>query len=109
MNNFRCNKSCINDKSIFRMQQLFNWGVIIICFVTVTVGVIVVLRKRLKNKLRELTEKLSQISSFSGKINSRQEREGMDIPSDLHNSFYGKEITISQKKEFINHYNAPTI
>ena len=88
------------------MQQLFNWGVIIICFVTVTVGVIVVLRKRLKNKLRELTEKLSQISSFSGKINSRQEREGMDIPYDLHNSFYGKEITISQKKEFINHYNA---
>lgn len=83
------------------MQQLFNWGVIIICFVTVTVGVIVVLRKRLKNKLRELTEKLSQISSFSGKINSRQEREGMVFPLICIIAFMARRLLYRKKKSLL--------
>ena len=70
-------------------------------------------RTRLKNKTNELAEKLSHISSYSEKSNFEQARERLsalnegvfvDIPSDLNNGFYGKVISATQEKDFINHY-----
>ncbi len=70
-------------------------------------------RTRLKNKTKELAEKLNHISSYSEKSNFEQARERLsalnegvfiDIPSDLNNSFYGKVISATREKDFINHY-----
>ena len=86
---------------------------IIVCVIAVSVGVIAMVRTRLKNKSKELTEKLNQISSYSEKSNYKQARERVsvlnedvfiDIPSDLNNGFYGKVISATQEKDFVNHY-----
>ena len=86
---------------------------IIVCVIAVSVGVIAMVRTRLKNKSKELAEKLNQISSYSEKSNSEQARERLsvlnedvfiDIPSDLNNGFYGKVISATQEKDFVNHY-----
>lgn len=86
---------------------------IIVCVIAVSVGVIAMVRTRLKNKSKELAEKLNQISSYSEKSNSEQARERVsvlnedvfiDIPSDLNNGFYGKVISATQEKDFVNHY-----
>ena len=72
-------------------------------------------RTRLKSKSKELAEKLNHISSYSDKSNYEQVRERLsarnegvfiDIPSDLKNGFYGKVISTTQEKDFINHYKA---
>lgn len=72
-------------------------------------------RTRLKSKSKELAEKLNHISSYSEKSNYEQARERLsalnegvfiDIPSDLNNGFYGKVISATQEKDFINHYKA---
>lgn len=89
------------------------WVTIIVCVIAVSVGVIAMVRTRLKNKSKELAEKLNQISSYSEKSNSEQARERVsvlnedvfiDIPSDLNNGFYGKVISATQEKDFVNHY-----
>lgn len=88
---------------------------IIVCVIAVSVGVIAMVRTRLKNKSKELAEKLNQISSYSEKSNYEQARERLsvlnedvfiDIPSDLNNGFYGKVISATQEKDFVNHYKA---
>lgn len=86
---------------------------IIVCVIAVSVGVIAMVRTHLKNKSKELAEKLNQISSYSEKSNYEQARERVsvlnedvfiDIPSDLNNGFYGKVISATQEKDFVNHY-----
>ena len=86
---------------------------IIVCVIAVSVGVIAMVRTRIKNKSKELAEKLNQISSYSEKSNYEQARERLsvlnedvfiDIPSDLNNGFYGKVISATQEKDFVNHY-----
>lgn len=88
---------------------------IIVCVIAISIGVIAMVRTRLKNKSNELTEKLNHISSYSEKSNYEQARESLsaineglfiDIPTDLTNAFYGKVISATQEKDFINHYKA---
>lgn len=93
------------------MQPLF---ILVICsIITILVIVIAMIRTRLKNKSSELSEKLNQISLYSEKSNYEQarervsalnEREFIDIPTDLNNGFYGKIISAAQEKDFINYY-----
>ena len=88
---------------------------IIVCVIAISFGVIAMVRTHLKNKSKELAEKLKHISSYSEKSNYEQARERLsarnegvfiDIPSDLNNGFYGKVISTTQEKDFINHYKA---
>ena len=88
---------------------------IIVCVIAISIGVIAMVRTRLKNKSKEFAEKLTHISPFSEKSNYEQARERLsalnegvfiDIPSDLNNGFYGKVISATQEKDFINHYKA---
>ncbi len=88
---------------------------IIVCVIAISIGVIAMVRTRLKNKSKEFAEKLTHISPFSEKSNYEQARERLsalnegvfiDIPSDLDNGFYGKVISATQEKDFINHYKA---
>lgn len=88
---------------------------IIVCVIAISIGVIAMVRTHLKNKSKELAEKLKHISSYSEKSNYEQARERLsarnegvfiDIPSDLNNGFYGKVISTTQEKDFINHYKA---
>ena len=83
---------------------------IIVCVIAVSVGVIAMVRTRIKNKSKELAEKLNQISSYSEKSNYEQARERLsvlnedvfiDIPSDLNNGFYGKVISASLFYDFV--------
>lgn len=94
------------------MQPLF---ILIICIIAILVIVIAIIRTRLKNKSNELSEKLNQISSYSERANYEQarervsalnEREFIDIPTDLNNGFYGNVISATQEQDFINHYKA---
>lgn len=88
---------------------------IMVLVIAISAIVIAMVRTRLKNKSKELAEKLNHISSYSEKSNYEQAREGLsslnegvfiDIPSDLNNGFYGKVISATQEKDFINHYKA---
>ncbi|MDY6148225.1 MAG: UvrD-helicase domain-containing protein [Porphyromonas sp.] len=92
------------------MQPLF---IMIICIIAISVIVIAMVRTHLKNKSKELSDKLSHISSYSGKYNYEQAKErlsasnnevSIDIPTDLNNVFYCKIISLTQKTDFINHY-----
>ena len=92
------------------MQPLFIW---VICIIAISVIVIAMVRTRLKNKSKELAEKLNHISAYSEKSNYEQAKERLsalkegafiDIPSDLNNGFYGRVISATQEKDFINHY-----
>ena len=94
------------------MQPLF---VLIICIIAISIGVIAMLRTHLKSKSKELAEKLNHISSYREESNCEQARERLsalnegvfiDIPSDLNNGFYGRVISTTQEKDFINHYKA---
>ena len=91
------------------------WVAIIVFVIALSVIVIAMVRTRLKSKSKELAEKLNHISSYSEKSNYEQARERLsarnegvfiDIPSDLKNGFYGKVISTTQEKDFINHYKA---
>lgn len=88
---------------------------IIVCVIAISIGVIAIVRTHLKNKSKELAEKLNHISSYSEKSNYEQARERLsvlnesvfiDIPSDLNNGFYGRVISATQEKDFTNHYKA---
>ena len=90
------------------MQALF---IGVICIITISICYIA--RTRLKNKSKELSEKLNHISSYSNKSNYEQARERLsalnngafiDIPSDLNSTFSGKIISATQEKDFVNHY-----
>lgn len=92
------------------MQALF---IGVICIITISICYIVITRTRLKNKSKELSEKLNHISSYSNKSNYEQARERLsalnngafiDIPSDLNSTFSGKIISATQEKDFVNHY-----
>ena len=92
------------------MQALF---IGVICIITISICYIAITRTRLKNKSKELSEKLNHISSYSNKSNYEQARERLsalnngafiDIPSDLHSTFSGKIISAKQEKDFVNHY-----
>ena len=93
------------------MQALF---IGVICIITISICYIAITRTRLKNKSKELSEKLNHISSYSNKSNYEQARERLsalnngafiDIPSDLNSTFSGKIISATQEKDFVNHYN----
>lgn len=92
------------------MQALF---IGVICIITISICYIAITRTRLKNKSKELFEKLNHISSYSNKSNYEQARERLsalnngafiDIPSDLNSTFSGKIISATQEKDFVNHY-----
>ena len=92
------------------MQALF---IGVICIITISFCYIAITRTRLKNKSKELSEKLNHISSYSNKSNYEQARERLsalnngafiDIPSDLNSTFSGKIISATQEKDFVNHY-----
>ena len=92
------------------MQWAF---ILVICIIAISVIVIAMVRTRLKNKSKELAEKLNHLSAYSEKSNYEQARERLsalnegtfiDIPSDLNNGFYGRVISATQEKDFINHY-----
>lgn len=92
------------------MQALF---IGLICIITISICYIAITRTRLKNKSKELSEKLNHISSYSNKSNYEQARERLsalnngafiDIPSDLNSTFSGKIISATQEKDFVNHY-----
>ena len=92
------------------MQALF---IGVICIITISICDIAITRTRLKNKSKELSEKLNHISSYSNKSNYEQARERLsalnngafiDIPSDLNSTFSGKIISATQEKDFVNHY-----
>lgn len=92
------------------MQALF---IGVICIITISICYIAITRTRLKNKSKELSEKLNHISSYSNKSNYEQARERLsalnngafiDIPSDLNSTFSGKIIYATQEKDFVNHY-----
>ena len=94
------------------MQWAF---ILVICIIAISVIVIAMVRTRLKNKSKELAEKLNHISAYSEKSNYEQAKERLsalkegafiDIPSDLNNGFYGRVISATQEKDFINHYKA---
>ena len=85
----------------------------VICIITISICYIAITRTRLKNKSKELSEKLNHISSYSNKSNYEQARERLsalnngafiDIPSDLNSTFSGKIISATQEKDFVNHY-----
>ena len=92
------------------MQALF---IGVICIITISICYIAITRTRLKNKSKELSEKLNHISSYSNKSNYEQARERLsalnngafiDIPSDLNSTFSGKIISATQEKDFVNRY-----
>ena len=71
------------------------------------------IRRHLKSKSNELTKKINHISLYSKKSNYGQTEETLSIlndgvfigiPNDLNNGFYGKIISATQAKDFINHY-----
>lgn len=87
------------------MQALF---IGVICIITISICYIAITRTRLKNKSKELSEKLNHISSYSNKSNYEQARERLsalnngafiDIPSDLNSTFSGKIISATQEKD----------
>ena len=107
--NLLYNVSIINGKSFSNMQLLF---ILIICIIAISIVIIVIVQICRKNKSRELSDKLSHISSYSeNPIMNKQERLSalnngvfVDIPTDLNNVFYGKIISATQENDFINHY-----
>ena len=92
------------------MQWAF---ILVICIIAISVIVIAMVRTRLKNKSKELAEKLNHISAYSEKSNYEQARERLsalnegafiDIPSDLNNGFYGRVISARPPGGCITHY-----
>ena len=92
------------------MQALF---IGVICIIAISICYIVITRTRLKNKSKDLSEKLNHISSYGNKSNYEQAKERLlvlnneafiDIPTDLNNVFSGRVISATQEKDFANHY-----
>lgn len=77
------------------------------------------MRIRLKNKSKELTEKINSIYTYhekgSEKSSYEQAKEKLsalndsifiDIPTDLNNEFHGKIISTTQEIDFVSHYKS---
>ena len=86
---------------------------IIVSAVVISVVIIATIRKRLKVKSNELLEQIKGLISYSDRSNYEQAQERLsklnnvvfvDIPTALNNGFYGKIISTTQEKDFINHY-----
>lgn len=86
---------------------------IIACVVGASIIIIATIRKRLKAKSNELSEQIKGLSSYSEQSNYEQAKERLsalnngifiDIPTDLNNGFYGKIVSATQEKDFINYY-----
>ena len=86
---------------------------VITCVVAISIIIIAAIRKRLKVKSNQLSEQIKRLSSYSEQLNYEQARERLfalnngvfiDIPTDLNNGFYGKIISTTQEKDFINYY-----
>ena len=91
---------------------MFPLLAIIIC-VAIFAVIIAIIRKFLKVKSNELSEQIKVLTTYSEKSSYEQSREKLavlnggffiSIPTDLNNVFYGKIITETQVKDFINHY-----
>lgn len=94
------------------MQLIF---ILIICFITVSIIAIAVIRTDLKHKSQELTEQINQITSYSELLSRNKTRERLsslnenlftNISTDLNYVFDGKLITASQEKDFTDYYQA---
>ena len=94
------------------MQSLFIW---VICVIAILIVVMAIVRTRLKNKSKELSEKLDHISPYKDKSNYEQAKERLstlndsvfvDITTDLNNEFHGKIISATQEIDFTNHYKS---
>lgn len=92
------------------MQSLFIWA---ICVIAIIIAVMAIVRTHLKNKSKELSEKLDHISPYKDKSNYEQTKERLstlndsvfvDITTDLNNEFHGKIISATQETDFTNHY-----
>ena len=92
------------------MQSLFIW---VICVIAISIVVMAIVRTRLKNKSKELSEKIDHIYPYKDKSNYEQAKERLstlndtvfvDITTDLNNEFHGKIISATQKIDFTNHY-----
>ena len=83
------------------------------CVVAITVIVVVMKRIQLKRRSKQLSEKISRISSYEkslkyeerkAAISTRNECFPANIATDLEASFANRYITFSQEKEFANYY-----
>ena len=79
--------------------------IVVVSLVAISVIAVATIRIRLKNKSKELSEKLNHISSYSNKSNYEQAKERLsalnneafiDIPTDLNNVFLQRKKRISQ-------------
>lgn len=87
--------------------------IIVASLIAIFVIAVVTIRIRLKNKSKELSEKLNHISSYSNKSNYEQAKERLsalnngafiDIPSNLNSAFSENIISATQEKIFVNYY-----
>lgn len=90
------------------MQSLFIWA---ICIIAISLVVIVTARVRLKNKSKELSERIATITPYSGILEHREKelRQNnksffIDIETDLRNSFNGHIISSSEEEQFTKYY-----
>lgn len=100
--------SVVNSKSFPDMQSLF---ILAICIIAISLVVIVIARIRLKNKSKELSERIATITSYRD-IQEHREKElsqsnksfFIDIETDLRNSFNGHVISSSEEEQFTKYY-----
>ena len=90
------------------MQSLF---ILAICIITISLVVIVVVRIRLKNKSKELSKRITTITSYRDiqEIKEKELRQSnesffIDIETDLRNSFNGYIISSSEEEQFTKYY-----
>lgn len=83
------------------------------CIIAISIIVIAFIRARLKSNAKELSEKISCLSTFSETSSNRQDKKqlyklnnqgSVDIPTDLSNGFHGKIISSAEGTAFKNHY-----
>ena len=90
-------------------------GAICIIAILISIVIIALVRKRINNIAKELSNKISQISPYSDESNYEQSKERasklnngelIDIPTDINNAFSGKIITAVQEKDIVDHYSS---
>lgn len=85
------------------------------CIIAISIVVIVLVIIHLKKKSKELSEKISCISTYSENPGPEQKQNKelpskfneqilVDIPTDLNNAFCDRIISATQRINFINHY-----
>ena len=90
------------------------WFIIVISIIAISIGIIAMIQKYLKNKTKELSEQLIHISPYSENSCFKQAQERLstlneatfaDIRTDLNNTFDGEIISTTSKEGFISHYS----